>query len=243
MKYIGREVSLISNQMINARESTITLLWVRSFGTEGRKVREIPPSSEIYDFAIFRGEEIAQLNVLEGSKGQGKPDRPVPAENVWYGSQAPPKGKGDKGPGGGKGWDKGYEKGYGKPRAAPLQPTALSDTNVASEGAVDGLGDGQSKAVVLEGMQELEQLRADKERLQKENRNLKAYDSDRHCHAASHHDPCGPSSHELLHLPPYTPELCIQDVSSHFKPFMQPLSFPNNVVHGHPCRSPNPFPR
>ncbi|CAL1141650.1 unnamed protein product [Cladocopium goreaui] len=78
-----------------------------------------------------------------------------------------------------QGLSKAAEKGAAKAEmkskeAAPLQPTALSDTNVASEGAVDGLGDGQSKAVVLEGMQELEQLRADKERLQKENRNLKA---------------------------------------------------------------------
>ncbi|CAJ1348313.1 unnamed protein product [Effrenium voratum] len=74
--YIGSKISLISNSniryegilyTINTQESTIALQSVRSFGTEGRKVPEIPPSSEIYDFIIFRGQDIKDLTVLEGS--------------------------------------------------------------------------------------------------------------------------------------------------------------------------------
>eukprot|EP00913_Durusdinium_trenchii_P032242 g30187.t1 len=143
-RYIGSKISLISNSniryegilyTINTQESTIALQSVRSFGTEGRKVPEIPPSSEIYDFIIFRGQDmwhprrlggeqqrdIKDLTVLEGSgggqgnneswgapsKGQRKSARPAPAENFWYGAQAPSWGKG-------RGWDKGYEKGYEK---------------------------------------------------------------------------------------------------------------------------------
>ncbi|CAK9030032.1 unnamed protein product [Durusdinium trenchii] len=76
--YIGSKISLISNSniryegilyTINTQESTIALQSVRSFGTEGRKVPEIPPSSEIYDFIIFRGQDIKDLTVLEGSGG------------------------------------------------------------------------------------------------------------------------------------------------------------------------------
>mmetsp|Transcript_4806 Transcript_4806/g.10598 ORF Transcript_4806/g.10598 Transcript_4806/m.10598 type:complete len:458 (-) Transcript_4806:183-1556(-) len=73
--YIGSKISLISNSemryegilyTINTQESTIALQSVHCFGTEGRKVPEIPPSSEVYDFIIFRGQDINDLTVLEG---------------------------------------------------------------------------------------------------------------------------------------------------------------------------------
>lgn len=72
--YIGRKISLVSNSelryegilyTINTQESTIALQSVRCFGTEGRKMPEIPPSSEVYDFIIFRGQDIKDLTVLE----------------------------------------------------------------------------------------------------------------------------------------------------------------------------------
>lgn len=74
--YIGSKISLVSNSdiryegilyTINTQESTIALQSVRCCGTEGRKVPEIPPSSEIYDFIIFRGQDIKDLTVLESA--------------------------------------------------------------------------------------------------------------------------------------------------------------------------------
>lgn len=72
--YIGSKISLISNSQIryegilytiNAQESTIALQSVHCFGTEGRRTPEVPPSNEVYDFIIFRGQDIQDLTVLE----------------------------------------------------------------------------------------------------------------------------------------------------------------------------------
>merc|ERR1719228_3018656 len=82
--YIGSKISLISYSeiryegilyTINTQESTIALQNVRSFGTEARKVPEIPPCADIYDFIIFRGADIKDLIVLEGrNQGIGSQD-------------------------------------------------------------------------------------------------------------------------------------------------------------------------
>jgi len=144
--YIGSKISLISNSniryegilyTINTQESTIALQSVRSFGTEGRKVPEIPPSSEIYDFIIFRGQDIKDLTVLEG--GSGGPGASPHLNDPAIMSMKRPPSDGDKGggkgpmqksapspsydswgqPKGGKpsydGWGKGADKGWGKP--------------------------------------------------------------------------------------------------------------------------------
>eukprot|EP00397_Hematodinium_sp_SG-2012_P002362 GEMP01002368.1.p1 GENE.GEMP01002368.1~~GEMP01002368.1.p1 ORF type:complete len:428 (+),score=83.86 GEMP01002368.1:36-1319(+) len=132
--YIGSKISLISNSeiryegilyTINTQESTIALQNVRSFGTEGRKFPEIPPSADVYDFIIFRGADIKDLIVLEGRNQGGigsqdpailqvgKPvDKPA-AESSTPADTGPrrPKGKGEKGEKGGEKGDKGWSKG------------------------------------------------------------------------------------------------------------------------------------
>lgn len=135
--YIGSKISLVSNAEIryegilhtlNTQESTISLQSVRCFGTEGRKQPEIQATSEVYDFIIFRGRDIKDLTVVEGSnhaqslqmvdpaimeigksKGKGK-------DGVGAKGGKAAKGGGSKGDasGGGKGGDrKGGSKGDG----------------------------------------------------------------------------------------------------------------------------------
>lgn len=73
--YIGSKISLITTSDIryegilytlNREESTIAVQNVRSFGTEGRRMPEVPMSNEIYDFIIFRGKDLKDLTVLQG---------------------------------------------------------------------------------------------------------------------------------------------------------------------------------
>lgn len=109
--YIGSKISLVSNAeiryegvlyTINTQESTIALQSVRSFGTEGRKLPEIPPSSEIYDFIIFRGQDIKDLTVLESSQKSVMSDPAVMSVNQKPAGSGPPPAQKGGGYDGGK---------------------------------------------------------------------------------------------------------------------------------------------
>jgi protein LSM14 len=117
---------------INTEESTIALQHVKSFGTEGRRKPEVPPSNETYHFIIFRGKDIKDLTVLSSAKPKGaasvdpaivslnqappRKGKGTTAQMQQWWSEMTPKGggkgkkgssKGDKGGGKAKGKDKG----------------------------------------------------------------------------------------------------------------------------------------
>ncbi|KAJ5247230.1 G2/M phase checkpoint control protein Sum2 [Penicillium chermesinum] len=79
---------------INPEASTIALENVVSFGTEGRRgnVDEVPPSTGIYEYIVFRGSDVKDISVAEEEKkdnAQPEPPR-VPDDPAILGvSQNP----------------------------------------------------------------------------------------------------------------------------------------------------------
>ncbi|KAI9597448.1 Scd6-like Sm domain-containing protein [Syncephalis fuscata] len=75
--FVGSKISLISKSdvryvgvlhSISTEEATVSLEQVRCFGTEGRKnnpAEELPASSNVYEFVVFRAADIKDLTVLE----------------------------------------------------------------------------------------------------------------------------------------------------------------------------------
>ncbi|CAO3639507.1 unnamed protein product [Cunninghamella blakesleeana] len=89
--YIGSKISLISLSdiryvgtlhSINTNDSTVSLENVRSFGTEGRRGSaddEVPASDTVFDFVVFRGSDIKDLQVFEAPS---KPAPPPPQQHA-----------------------------------------------------------------------------------------------------------------------------------------------------------------
>jgi protein LSM14 len=95
--YLGSKISLVSKAKIryegilytiDANESTVALSKVRSFGTEDRPTdRPVPARDEIFEYIIFRGADIEDLQVREPPQSSLTQD-PAIVESSAYSDNA-----------------------------------------------------------------------------------------------------------------------------------------------------------
>lgn len=99
--YIGSRISLTSKSAIryegtlytiDTNESTVALKDVQSFGTEHRPRAGgfIPPSPEIYEFVIFRGPDIDELNVINAVESVVNKNSSLPSDPAIVASSPKP---------------------------------------------------------------------------------------------------------------------------------------------------------
>nr|OQO18585.1 hypothetical protein B0A51_17006 [Rachicladosporium sp. CCFEE 5018] len=100
-EFIGSRISLISESdikyigtlhEINSENSTVALENVTSHGTQGRKgnpAEEIAGSDQIYEYIVFRGSDVKELQIVEAPQAQEN-QRPVPNDPAIMGSTRPP---------------------------------------------------------------------------------------------------------------------------------------------------------
>ncbi|RUO95817.1 Scd6-like Sm domain-containing protein, partial [Jimgerdemannia flammicorona] len=99
--YIGSKISLISRSdiryvgilhNINSQDSTVALEQVRSYGTEGRRgnpAEEIPQSDNVFEYIVFRGSDVKDLQVFEPPAPAPVPAPQVPNDPAILGTTAP----------------------------------------------------------------------------------------------------------------------------------------------------------
>ncbi|KAL1862416.1 hypothetical protein Plec18170_001242 [Paecilomyces lecythidis] len=79
---------------INPEASTIALENVISHGTEGRRgnpAEEIPASTSVYEYIVFRGSDVKDISVAEDNKENNQPEPPqVPNDPAILGSMSRP---------------------------------------------------------------------------------------------------------------------------------------------------------
>lgn len=76
---------------VNQQESTVSLEHVQSFGTEGRRGgEEIPPSDQIFEYIVFRGSDIKDLQVITAPPPQVMPDPVMMQQYQQYQPQVMP---------------------------------------------------------------------------------------------------------------------------------------------------------
>ncbi|KAK4580144.1 hypothetical protein LTR86_000347 [Recurvomyces mirabilis] len=101
-EYIGSRISLISKSdikyigtlhEINSENHTVALESVTSHGTEGRKgdpAEEISGSDHVYEYIVFRGSDVKELNIVAPpAETTRENERPMPDDPAILGSARP----------------------------------------------------------------------------------------------------------------------------------------------------------